>query len=322
MPSRCQYKPGLYAAVDIGTVTCRLFIARIDAEGSFEEIVRETNICNLGVGVDSTHRLDEEAIERTVAVLCQYSSLIEATEKRLASSVLQVRVVATSASRDAENAVDFQQKVKEQTLFELEVIPGTQEAALSFKGASSVFPGEQVVVIDIGGGSTEIVAGLSGHMPQYAQSFDIGCRRITERFLLSDPPLPSEIDTAREYITQVMELYLSRLQEEGAFAGLIVAVAGTATSAVSMRENMVHYDPQKVHGVVVSRADVNALFDRLKELTLEQRKRIVGLEPARAGVVVAGLLIMQTIMKLVGAKSFTVSECDILQGIVLDKACS
>lgn len=320
------YKPGVYAAIDIGTVTCRLLIARIDADGALQEILRETNICNLGMGVDSSHRLMDESIERTVTVLSRYSRLIEDAKAHLRDTCetdsLCVRIIATSASRDAENADVFQKKIVEQTTLDLDVIPGEEEAMLSFTGASSVFPGEQVVVLDIGGGSTEIIAGQSGEAPTYAHSFDIGCRRITERYLQSDPPAQGEIDAARAFISSEMKPYLDLLGEQGFFRGRVVAVAGTATSAVSMRDQMVEYDPQKVHGSLVTQTDVDHLLARLSALTLEQRKHVIGLEPERAGVVIAGLIILQTIMELAKVESVTVSEYDILQGIILNNACS
>lgn len=314
-----SYKPGLYAAIDIGTVTCRLLIASVDVSGCISEVMRKTNICNLGVGVDSTHRLQDDAIARTVSVLRDYSDALEQIALREDANIC-VRAIATSATRDAQNANEFQKQVAEFTRLKLEVIPGQEEAALSFTGASCAFPGARVVVIDIGGGSTEIIAGMSAADPEYAHSFDIGCRRLTERFLISDPPTKEELQSAFDYAMQMLAPYLDMLQAKGCFSGQVVGVAGTATSVVSMRDAMIVYDPLKVHGSKVMRADVDELFERLSALTLAQRKQVVGLEPERAQVVVAGLLILRCIMERAALDFITVSESDILQGLILDSA--
>lgn len=312
----CSYKPGLYAAIDIGTVTCRLLIASVDASGHINEILRKATICNLGVGVDSEHRLQDDAIARTVSVLCGYSNAIEQVALHEGADI-HVRTIATSASRDAQNAHEFQDQVAELAHLKLEVIPGQEEAALSFKGASSAFPGNRVVVLDIGGGSTEIIAGEGALTPEYAHSFDIGCRRLTDRYLKSDPPTKEELQKAAEFTTQELAPYLDMLRSHGCLSGQVIGVAGTATSAVSMRDAMVVYDPLKVHGSKISRGDVDGLLKRLSGLTHARRKQIVGLEPERASVVVAGLLILQCIMECADLDFITVSESDILQGLIL-----
>lgn len=310
--------PGRYAAIDIGTVTCRLLVADVLENGKISEVRRETIICNLGVGVDKTGRLAPESIERVGVAIEGFVTAMH--EEQLADNQpIPVLAVATSASRDAENADDFKARLARAGL-ELNIIPGEREAALSFAGASSAFAGERVVVLDVGGGSTEIIAGLAGGDPQRAHSFNVGCRRVTERLLKSDPPTSKEIDEATRWISGEFAEYIEGLRADDLLDGRIVAVAGTATSIVSMREQMEVYDSTRVHGAEVTRSDVDALLARLAAMTVEERRGVVGLNPDRAPVIVAGVLILQQIMQLAGADSFTVSERDILHGIIMAAA--
>lgn len=307
-----------YAAIDIGTVTCRLLIADVDENGVISEILRDSIICNLGVGVDKTGLLAPESIERVGVAIEKFMALMR--ENQLSDDEpLPVMAVATSASRDANNADDFKARLAQAGL-QLNIIPGEREAALSFAGASSSFTGERVVVVDVGGGSTEVIAGEAGGKPVRAHSFNVGCRRVTERFLHSDPPAPEELEQAARWIAEEFASYIVELQDAGQLDARMVAVAGTATSIVSMREEMVEYDSKRVHRSVVTRADVDAMLDRLAAMTVEERKQVVGLNPNRAPVIVAGVLILQQLMNLAAVSEFTVSETDILHGIIMSQA--
>ena len=304
-----------FAAIDIGTVTCRLLIADVQENGAISEVLRETIICNLGVGVDKTGLLAPESIERAGAAIEKFVALMR--EHQISSDEpMPVLAVATSASRDAQNAGDFKARLAKAGL-QLNIIPGEREAALSFAGASSSFVGERVVVVDVGGGSTEIIAGEAGGEPERAHSFNVGCRRVTERFLHSDPPTADELEQAGQWIASEFSSYLAELRDAGQLNARMVAVAGTATSIVSMREEMVEYDSKRVHRSIVSRADVDAMLSRLAAISTEERKQVVGLNPNRAPVIVAGVLILQQIMELAGVDEFTVSETDILHGIIM-----
>ena len=313
-----SYRPGRYAAIDIGTVTARLLVADVDSRGNITELQRDHAICNLGVGVDKTGRLAPEAIERTGAAVARFVGAIDALRTEGGSPIVVV-ANATSASRDAENAADFVAVLADLGV-ELSVIPGEKEAGLSFAGASSAFPGEKVVVLDVGGGSSEIIAGVAGGQPDHAHSFNIGCRRVTERYFHDDPPAPGQVVDAGAWISESMGAYLGRLVADGFGGCRVVAVAGTATSIISMREQMEVYDSSRVHGAVATREDVDGLLERLARMPLAERETVVGLEPARASVIVAGVLIIQQIMEQLGAESFTASERDILHGIILDAA--
>lgn len=317
--ARGAVRPGRYAAIDIGTVTCRMLVADIDEEGLLRELDREYAITNLGEGVDASGVLKPEAMSRVLDVVARYQEVLSDFER--SGRPVRVTAVATSAARDARNAGEFERLLAERGI-ELSVIPGAREAALSFAGASCDFLGERLLVVDIGGGSTEVVAGRAGGDPVRARSFDIGCRRVTEKFLASDPPSDRELECARQWTREGMRPFFEELRASGFFLDRLVAVAGTATTVVAVRERMRVYDTARVHKALVTRTDLDAVSERLQSVALSERERIVGLDPGRAPVIVAGMVILQTVLDLAGVDSFTVSESDILHGIVLDAACS
>lgn len=317
--ARGAVRPGRYAAIDIGTVTCRMLVADIDEEGLLRELDREYAITNLGEGVDASGVLRPEAMSRVLDAVARYQEVLSGFER--SGRPVRVTAVATSAARDARNAGEFERLLAERGI-ELSVIPGAREAALSFAGASCDFLGERLLVVDIGGGSTEVVAGRAGGDPVRARSFDIGCRRVTEKFLASDPPSDRELECARQWTREGMRPFFEELRASGFFLDRLVAVAGTATTVVAVRERMRVYDTARVHKALVTRTDLDAVSERLQSVALSERERIVGLDPGRAPVIVAGMVILQTVLDLAGVDSFTVSESDILHGIVLDAACS
>ncbi|MEG0460801.1 Ppx/GppA phosphatase family protein [Gordonibacter sp.] len=313
-------RPGRYAAIDIGTVTCRMLIADIDKEGGLHELRREYAITNLGEGVDATGMLKPEAMRRVVDVVARYQDILH-VETPAGEGSITVVAMATSASRDAKNAAEFVGMLADLGVA-LTVIPGEREAGLSFSGASCDFVGEELLVIDVGGGSTEIIAGQGGGSPVRAHSFNIGCRRVTEKFLSSDPPSADELSRARTWIEEGMRPFFDDLRAAGFAPQRLVAVAGTATSVVSVRERMETYDTARVHKATVARAALDQVYGQLSALPLAERRHVVGLDPGRAPVMVAGLVILQVVLDLAGADSFTVSESDILHGIILHAAAS
>ena len=309
---------GRYAAIDIGTVTCRMLVADVDAAGAIHEVDREYAITNLGEGVDATGMLAPAAIARTVETVGGYCAVRDRLAEQGAPIVKTV-AVATSASRDAENSDEFVQRLAKLGVV-LSVIPGSKEAGLSFSGASCDFPGQDLMVVDIGGGSTEMVVGRAGQVPAWAHSFDIGCRRVTEKFIRTDPPASDELDRAREWVSQQLARRLGGAGKAGITPERLVAVAGTATTVVAVRDQMRVYDSTKVHKALVTRQQLDRQYAELAAMPLEQRSQVVGLDPGRAPVIVAGLVIMQAVMDAVGVDGFTVSETDILHGIILDAA--
>ena len=305
---------GRYAAIDIGTVTCRMLVVDADESG-LHELTREYTITNLGEGVDATGELKPEAIDRVVRAIDGFLAVRDSLSTP-DHPVVRTVAVATSAARDARNAAEFAARLRERGI-ELSVIPGSREAALSFSGASIDFLGERLMVVDVGGGSTEAVMGTGGAEPLRAHSFNVGCRRVTEKFLASDPPAPEELARARAWIHEKMASWFAEQSKEAASLERVVAVAGTATTVVSIRERMETYDSSRVHKARVSRQELLEVYERLAALPLSARKKVVGLDPKRAPVMVAGLLILLEVLDFAGVDAFTVSETDILHGITL-----
>ena len=305
------------AAIDIGTVTCSLLAAEV-CDGALRELARCCEIVNLGIGVDKTGLLRSDAIDRAVSQIAEYRSIVDGLALREGCEIPLV-AVATSACRDASNASALVDRLADLGVF-VDVVDGDTEARLSFKGASRGFEGQSIALVDIGGGSTEIVFGEAGKAPMFAHSFNIGCRRVTERFLSVDPPVDREIAEARRWIASEFKPVFEEAYRLGCLPDRMVAVAGTATSIVSVDRRMVHYDPEQVQGTVVDRATLDRVHEAFASVPLEQRKLIVGLEPKRAGVIVAGSVILQEVLAALGLDRFTVSESDILQGMILERA--
>ena len=308
-----MYKPGRYAAIDIGTVTSRLLVADIDEEGALHELSHMTVITNLGQGVDESRRLLPEAIERVASAIAEFMGKVEELGPDAEGRLAKVTAVTTSAARDAENGADLVERLA-QLGVDLQIIPGEREAALSFGGVSAAFGGQRIAVADVGGGSSEVIVGDAGQAPEFAHSFNVGCRRATERFLRSDPPTTEEIAQMRAWARSI---FAEELPDAAVLDGCrMVAVAGTATSVVSMREAMEVYDSSRVHLAQVTMGDMQALLERLSAMTLEERRHVIGLDPKRAPVIVAGVVILQEVMRMGGFDAFTVSESDILAGII------
>lgn len=306
---------GRFSAIDIGTVTCRMLVADVDDAGRIRELAREYAITNLGEGVDATGELSGAAMRRVADAIDRFLAIRDELST-LDAPVARTVAVATSAARDARNSDEFTALLAARGV-ELSVIPGEREAALSFSGASIDFPGERLLVVDVGGGSSELACGIGGASIDFSRSFNVGCRRVTERFLASDPPDARELECAREWVRDALSPWFSQHEAELSQVNRMVAVAGTATSVVSIRERMERYDSSRVHGAHVTSADLRDVYERLAALPLAARKRVVGLDPKRAPVMVAGLSILQVILDLARLDSFTVSETDILHGIVL-----
>jgi exopolyphosphatase/guanosine-5'-triphosphate,3'-diphosphate pyrophosphatase len=298
------------AAVDIGTVTTRLLIADV-APPSITEVVRSTDITHLGEGLTETGRLDAEAMERVAGVIEGYAA------ETKARGVEQVTAIATSASRDAENGDELLALLEDRGI-RPDIISGDHEAALSFAGATSGLEGEGLLVVDLGGGSTELVLGSStsqGTAVTNARSLDVGSRRITEMFLSSDPPTPAEIDRARQYVTRILSGYFDSLSAD---PHTMVSVAGTATTLASIHLELAEYDASRVHGSTLDRAELTDLLGMLADMPLAERVDVNGLHPGRAPVIVAGALILGCVLEASGLDATVISDHDILYGILLD----
>jgi len=302
------------AAIDIGTVTTRLLIADV-GPGVLTEVARSTDITHLGEGLAESQSLSDEAIARVADVLGVYRAKIEE------EGVRQVIAVATSAARDALNSATFISAATTSGV-PVSIINGEREAYLSFAGATWQLEDSRILLNDIGGGSTELVYGRGGSRSggmepevERSMSIDVGSRRITEMFFHSDPPTSDELRAARAMIKGE----LARFFEDAPMSPeMLVSVAGTATSLASVKLQMAQYDPARVHGSTLTREEISTMLARLSAMSIESRKKVVGLHPGRAPVIVAGAMVLDCIMELSGVDSTMVSEHDILYGILLD----
>ena len=299
------------AVVDIGTNSTRLLIADVTDGRVTAQLERQSRVTRLGQGVDSTGALAEEAMERVFAVLDDYRAKIDAHGAELTTAVL------TSAVRDASNGDHFTQAVRERYGLDAQTIPGTEEAELTFLGATSERSGDNAsesVVVDIGGGSTEIVVGR-GTDVSFFVSMQVGVVRQTERHLPSDPPTPDELTNLA---TEVEGIIATEVPDEvRARVEHAIAVAGTATSSAAIDLALDPYDPDRTHGHVMPLARLDELLARLAQMPNEQRRDVVGLHPDRAPTIVAGLAVLIEVLRAFGLDAVEISEHDILRGAAL-----
>jgi exopolyphosphatase/guanosine-5'-triphosphate,3'-diphosphate pyrophosphatase len=299
------------AAVDIGTNSTRLLVADVDGHGRDAKLVpldRRMRITRLGQDVDRTHRLAPDAIGRTVEVLREYRVALDDL------GVTRVRATATSAARDASNRDDFFSPARDALGVEPELLSGQEEAALSFTGATSDLDAPApYLVVDIGGGSTEFV--LGAREPVGAVSVDIGCVRITEQFLHSDPPAPEELSNAiavvRDHLADVR-----RAIPGVAEAATLVGLAGTVTTVAAVELGLPEYDGAVLHHFRLTRAAAEDVFRTLATENLAQRAHNPGLEQGRVDVIVGGAAILVSVMRAFEFDDLLVSEADILDGLV------
>ena len=294
------------AAIDCGTNSLRLLIADID-RNNFREITREMLVVRLGQGVDQNKAFAPEAIERTLAGVRQYSDLIRS------KGVERIRFCATSATRDATNRDLFIEGVREILGDAPEVIPGTQEAELSFIGATKELGIVQApfLVVDIGGGSTEFVLGTQGVTA--AASVNVGCVRMSERHLTSQPPTAVQLIRA----TQDIDSAIMSAGEVVAFreAQTLIAVAGTATTVAAAALGLDHYDRYAIHLSRISAERVHEVSAMFAGMTRDQIAALGYMHPGRVDVITSGALVLSRVMTLTGAEGFVASESDILDGI-------
>jgi exopolyphosphatase / guanosine-5'-triphosphate,3'-diphosphate pyrophosphatase len=294
------------AAIDCGTNSIRLLIADVNGE-RLSDVSRRMEIVRLGEGVDRTGRLAPEALERTREALLGYAAEIAEL------GIDRVRMVATSASRDAKNAAEFRGMVRSVLGVDPEVITGTEEAALSFTGAVHGLTEEPpYLVVDIGGGSTEFVTGLAA--VEASISVDIGCVRMTERHKLSDPPTAKQIAAAEKDITAQVDKALAAVP--GRLAHTLVGLAGSVTTVAALALDLPEYDASRIHHATVSYDQVAKVTAGLLAATVAERRALPVMHPGRADVIGAGALILRTIMERSEQHHVVVSEHDILDGIV------
>ncbi len=300
--------PERVAAIDCGTNSVRLLVTDLDpSTGTATELVREMRIVRLGQGVDRTGHIAEEAMARCFAALDEYA----ATIARLGPS--RIRFCATSAARDADNAAEFADGVRARVGVEPEVIAGAEEARLSFTGAIRALPDAEgpVLVVDIGGGSTELILGEADGAVRESHSLDIGSVRLTERHLSGDPPAPEQVAA----LCRDVDAALDGCRVDPAVARTVVGVAGTVTTVAAGTLGLPSYQRDRIH---LARLDTTAVHDQVAALvamTVAERRALGYMHPGRADVIGAGALILDRILRRATVAELVVSESDILDGI-------
>ena len=297
------------AVVDIGSNSTRLLIADV-RDGRVTELDRRSVVTRLGEGVDASGRLGDAPQARVLATLDDYGAAISARR-------CDVRVaVLTSAVRDAENGAAFTETVRSRYGLDARTLSGDEEARLTYLGATAGREDPTPrMVIDIGGGSTELIVGAAGAV-EFHTSMQAGVVRHTERHLASDPPRPEELEALASDVLGVLKAAVP--------SGLLdrprssVAVAGTATSAAAIDLALEPYDPEQIEGHHLSQERLSELLSRLAAMPLAERREVPGLDPARAPTIVAGIVILSTVLRCFGLDATEVSEHDILWGVALD----
>ncbi|MCU0699021.1 MAG: Ppx/GppA family phosphatase [Myxococcaceae bacterium] len=298
-----------YAAIDIGTNSVLLLVAERDAKGRWQAVEERAEITRLGKGVDASKRLSPESMELTLEVLTRF-----AAEAR-ALGVRDFAVSATSAARDASNGAEFLSSVKTRAGLTVEILPGDEEARLSFASALADFGAERpLVVIDIGGGSTEFIFGDTAGAITFRRSFDVGSVRLTERFLRGDPPAPAELSAMEDFLRQT---FAALPPPPSGFQ--LVGVAGTVTTICAVARTIEPYDPTLVHGAELARDEIVDTTQRLAHLPVALRRTLPGLQPKRADVIVAGAFILRAALDALGAPTVVVSDRGLRWGLLADR---
>ena len=298
------------AAIDCGTNSIRLLIADVD-DGKLTDVVRTMVIVRLGEGVDQTGQFSQAALQRTFAATDTYAELIAQHKPT------RVRFVATSASRDASNRNEFVSGIKARLGIEPDVISGDEEAALSFLGATADLinevnpPTAPFLVVDIGGGSTEFVLGAT--KPTAAISTNVGCVRMTERHLISDPPTAAQIASATLDIDAAIDSAYQAVPV--AQAQSLIGLAGSVTTVAALALNLSEYDSTQIHGSRISAVAVHRVTQELLTMTRADRAQLGPMHEGRIDVIGAGALVLDRIMARTGVAEVVVSERDILDGI-------
>ena len=298
------------AAIDCGTNSVRLLVAEEAPGGGLADLDRRLILTRLGQGVDATGRFHPDALERTLAAFAEYAGVIAGF------GVERIRLAATSAARDASNRDEFFAGARRLLGVDAEIISGDEEAALSFRGALTALPdvAAPALVMDIGGGSTELVLGSGGTTPHidHGLSLDIGSVRVRERFLAGDPPTAARVAEASGYIDSLLDSSGIPFADVATWIG----VGGTATSLSALNQRLPEYDRTRVHASTMRRADLHSLADKLLTSSVAQVRELPSMHPKRADVICAGALIADRVGRRVPV-DLTISESDILDGIAL-----
>jgi len=291
-------------AIDIGTNSVRQLICDID-NGNINKIQKDVEITRLGEGISKTGKLNSNAIQRSIEVIEHFVKL--AQDKGAET----IYAFATSAMRDAKNKDAFFEQIGKLGL-EVEIIDGETESLFGYMGAVMGINKKNALVLDIGGGSTELA--YKGNEFK-KESFDLGAVRLTEKFIKNDPPTAEEYDEIRLHIIDTMVNSINKYKE----AENIIGIGGTITTLAAFSQQLEIYSQEKVHGYLLRKEEIKKILDKFMSVTLTERKKILGLQPQRADIIIAGTAILLTILEMLCFKEITVSEWDNLEGAVLCK---
>lgn len=303
--------PRILAGIDIGTLTCRLLIAEFMSHGSLREIHSERRILRLGQGVDRDRTLQADAMDRVIATLKEWRKTIEQAHVEAATAV------ATSAVRDAANRAEFVERVKREAGFEVEVITGNEEARRTLLGIRSGLPPgvTDILALDIGGGSTEFILDRPNR-GLIVRSLDIGVVRLCERLLHHDPPTGEEVAQARDWTAQETQSAVAEMQ--GYQTATFVGTAGTITALAAMAQKLPTYEPARIHNYRLTLATVRELEQTLLSRKKAERVGLPGLEKNREDVIVAGAIILRTVLETLNVSSVLVSDLGLREGVLID----
>ena len=291
------------AVIDIGTNSCRLFIGEVVDGKITKKILKMMKITKLGEDVDVTKKLSINAMDRTIKVLKLYKKKIDECE------VDVIKVIATSATRDSKNRTKFISRVKKEANLEIHCISGKEEGTLSFLGAVSEFQ-EKIMVFDIGGGSTEFILGDKEHI-EYIESFNVGAVRLGEKIFKGK----NDIKDGYLWVKYLLKDLLTYKGKNF----ILVGVAGTVTTHVSVFLGIEEYDTKRVHMYHLTKEQIVKNLNKFLTVSLEDRKKIIGLHPKRAEIIIPGTYLLLWIMEILEKDEITVSESDILEGIMVDE---
>ncbi len=302
-----------FASIDLGTNTFRLLIAELGDGKTLKTLSSENRIVRLGEGFSERKFIRPEALERALAALCTFKKLI------CKETVSGLIVTGTSAVRDAENRETFLATIKEKCGFEVDVLSGEEEARLTLLGVSMTFQesekeNESTVVIDIGGGSTELIP-AERRQSRFLLSLDLGAVTLSEKYLHSDPPTLDEMKQLKDEIASALSKIVHHFPERCRFSG----TAGTVTTLAAIDQAMIHYDPNKINHYLISRARIAQILENLSTLPKEKRRNIPGLEKGREDIIIAGTMILLKVMDLFDYDPLHVSDYGLREGVLIDR---
>jgi exopolyphosphatase/guanosine-5'-triphosphate,3'-diphosphate pyrophosphatase len=300
-----------YAVIDIGTNSIRMLLAEVK-DGEIKNSTKVLEMTRIGKGVNKTKRLSDDAMDRSIDALRKFKDLA------IDYGASEIKAIATSAVRDALNKDEFITRVKEELGMEIDVISGEKEAELGFAGViyGNMSKSQDILVIDIGGGSTEFIIGV-GNEIKYRTSIDVGAVRMTDKHISTDPISDDEFNNLAQNIEKILRDVIVKIKEYNIEE--VFGIGGTVTTLAAIDQNLDMYDRNKVHNYKLKTYEIEDMIDRFKSLNNDARKKIRGLQPKRADIILAGSIILYEILKALGVEQIIISDYDNLEGYIFSE---